>query len=140
MPGAGVVSTPALGRRLVTRQLVDFANGIEHRRAQMRRRRFGGRLGQRRRAHLQLGVLAGELVVAVEQPVERGVLGVGQRAGRPESEQVEVLVPRIVVRVHEAASSPSTVRSRNSPSRMRVFAVPNAMPRWSATSTWVSPP
>ncbi len=96
------------------------------------RRRFGNRLAERRDVVEHCGVLSRRLRIGCQHPIELdGLLG-SQRSGRAQGQQL------FSVRVHHVVSI--TWRSLIKPSRTRVFAVPSAMPRRSAISTWVNPP
>ena len=96
------------------------------------RRLLGDRLGEHGDVVEHRGVLRRRLRIGGQQPLELDGLLRRQRPGRAQRQQL------FSVSCHHVVSI--TWRNLIKPSRTRVFAVPNAMPRRSAISTWVNPP
>ena len=72
------------------------------------------------------------LRIGRQDAIQLGSLLGRQRPGRAQRQQLVSLLGHHVVSI--------TWRNLIKPSRTRVFAVPKAMPRRSAISTWVNPP
>ena len=118
--------------RWIGRHLRGVSDGVEDPRPQPRRWRLGNGIGHRRRGGAHRVELGTEFGPPLEGGVQVALLHVGERADSGERHQLAQLVVG-----HR--STPIAVRNRMSPSRIRVFTVPRATPRWSAICTWVMP-